>query len=636
MSDPRNPFRLRASEHIESDAAFLRLFEPAALAVLPSEDLWDRVLIVRSAPGGGKTSILRLFEPGVLLTLLELKRTQECSELFDKLHDMGAVDEDQPRVLGIKLSFARNYDVFANLPLEEHQRQRLFLGLLNAQMILSALRAISLLRRLRFPDGLHSIQCSYDQFVDFPPDVRSLRTGGELFRWATDIERDIYRALDSFRPATVAGMTGHSAFLAPRMLRASALRLDGRPLADHTLLMMDDAHILASSQRQHLLELLAEDRSGTAVWMAERNQALSADEMLGAQPGRDYGPVSLESHWRARHTKFATVLQRVADRRTSSAADFEVSSFVSLIESSRHAFQADVPPDLVSASRRRAIDSAGASPQRYADWLSATESKSGDEWERAMAWEALTILIHRDLRKAQTTFDFALDDQELEARDDSGVHAAAELFLSIRHRLPYYFGFDRLSRLASSNIEQFLAIAGDEFEEISAGALLRGTWRLTPRRQDALIRKASAGRWSDIRTAVRYGGDVVTLLARLASFGRDITFAPNAPYAPGVTGIGISTAETLLLRDPEYLRSNPSYLHVANVLASAIAHNLLEPLPDQEQGKKGATWYVLYLNRLLCVRYDLPLQYGGWRHKTVRELSRWLQDAPTQSTIDLA
>ena len=29
MREPRNPFRLRASEHIESDATFLRLFEPA-------------------------------------------------------------------------------------------------------------------------------------------------------------------------------------------------------------------------------------------------------------------------------------------------------------------------------------------------------------------------------------------------------------------------------------------------------------------------------------------------------------------------------------------------------------------------------------------------------------------------------
>lgn len=35
---------------------------------------------------------------------------------------------------------------------------------------------------------------------------------------------------------------------------------------------------------------------------------------------------------------------------------------------------------------------------------------------------------------------------------------------------------------------------------------------------------------------------------------------------------------------------------------------------------------LLNLNRFLCVHFDLPLQYGGWREKSLKELSRWLED----------
>ena len=37
MREPRNPFRMRASEHIESEETFVRLFSPEALKVLPKD-----------------------------------------------------------------------------------------------------------------------------------------------------------------------------------------------------------------------------------------------------------------------------------------------------------------------------------------------------------------------------------------------------------------------------------------------------------------------------------------------------------------------------------------------------------------------------------------------------------------------
>ena len=74
MKEPRNPFRLRASEHIESDVTFLRLFSPGVLESLPSEEPLDKIHVIRSAEGGGKTSFLRLLNPTVLLTLHAYRR----------------------------------------------------------------------------------------------------------------------------------------------------------------------------------------------------------------------------------------------------------------------------------------------------------------------------------------------------------------------------------------------------------------------------------------------------------------------------------------------------------------------------------------------------------------------------------
>src|SRR5437867_1952856 len=138
MREPRNPFRLRASEHIESDATFLRLFEPAMLDLLPKEQLWERVRILRSAPGGGKTSLMRLFTPSVLLTLHAYRTREDCKELYGRMQDLGVIGESGPRLLGIMLSCSRNYATLSDMEIDDARRERLLFGLLNARVIFDA------------------------------------------------------------------------------------------------------------------------------------------------------------------------------------------------------------------------------------------------------------------------------------------------------------------------------------------------------------------------------------------------------------------------------------------------------------------------------------------------------------------
>ena len=59
------------------------------------------------------------------------------------------------------------------------------------------------------------------------------------------------------------------------------------------------------------------------------------------------------------------------------------------------------------------------------------------------------------------------------------------------------------------------------------------------------------------------------------------------------------------------------------VLSSLVAHNLLIPYLNRQQG--GRSVVVFYLNRLLCVQFGLPLGRGGWRHRSLTELNAWLE-----------
>ena len=102
------------------------------------------------------------------------------------------------------------------------------------------------------------------------------------------------------------------------------------------------------------------------------------------------------------------------------------------------------------------------------------------------------------------------------------------------------------------------------------------------------------------------------------------TYRPNAPYAPGVTGISITMAERDQLGDEEFLDRRSDLKRLAEVIAICLAHNILEAELDRSQGYERRM--LLYLNRLLCCHFDLPLQYGGWRPRRPDELARWMVD----------
>ena len=626
MREPRNPFRLRASEAIESDVTFLKLFGPGMLDLLPSgPHVWDKPQIFRSAPGAGKTSLLRLFTPTVLLSLHAFRANDDLKELYQRMQALGVVDENAPRLLGVFHSCARNYATLEDLEFEPARKERLLFGLLNARIILATLRSALVLHRLDYPADLKRITVSADTVRELGPAFTAGATGEDLHRWATSLESAVCDAIDSFGSADIKSIPGSDTLSSLALLKHGALLLDSKPVAEHVLLLLDDVHHFTHRQRTRVLKVISDLRSGIGIWLAERFEALTPDEMLssGISEGRDYeGEILLEQYWRDHDRKFENLLMSVADKRASAAIDVEVTSLDSCLQASldgsewQSKYEAGIP-----VIRDRVAKAIGGR-SRFSAWMDSQEVRVGTARDRAIGWRAMEILVHREIKHDQKSFDFPLAPNALAERSDSQVRAAAELFLSQEFDLPYYFGTHKLASLAFWNIEQFMRLAGDEFEEVVSSRVVRKDPTLDAGRQDQLLRAASTSLWNEIPRRAKNGEKVLKLLDSIGRFCKQRTYEASAPYDPGVTGIAISMQDRASLQNREFLTKNPQYSVLAEVLAAAIANNLLEARLDYKV--KGSAWMVLNLNRLLCINFDLPLNYGGFKERPLHDLYGWM------------
>ena len=626
MREPRNPFRFRASEHIESEETYVRLFSPDVLEILRIDEVWEKPQIIRSAPGGGKTSLFRLFTPRSLLTIHALRTREHSKDLFRHLKDMDAIDENGPRVLGVLLSCSQSYATLDDLDINTTRKRRLLLSLLNARFVLSALQGALLLKGMLFPEDLRFIEIKLNNAASSQNSQSVPSNGKELYDWAMELEQSVCDALDSFAPLTGGSLPGHDSLISLRWITAHSLKKNDAPITQRVLFMLDDLHRLTSSQRRFLLDEIISSRYPVGVWLAERLEALDVRELLssGISNGRDYDRiVTIEDFWRGSASKrFEKIVSNVADRRSRDAKDVEIGTFSECLQESIDGtdWQDDFHKGTEIVENRVRKLTNGKS--KYAEWIKEREHYEGSQREIAIAWRSLEILIERDRRKAQRTFDFALGVEDLEHREVSSVKSAAEMFFCREFNIPYYYGLSRLASMASSNIEQFLWLSGDLFEEAVSAVLLKQSGQLSPKDQERILKKTIKDRWSALPQQIRHGTEVRMFLESVGKFSRWETDKPNAPYAPGVTGIAISMADREKLIDLNFIKKDEALLRLSRVLSSCIAHNLFEITLNQKC--KGRYWMVLNLNRILCVYFGLPLQYGGWREKTLRELCDWL------------
>ena len=269
MKEVRNPFLLQTAESIDSDSDFLRLFGHRVLDLLPDDALTGRPLFIRSAPGGGKTSLLKLFTPSVLQNLVVMKANEATKDLFSKLKALGAVSDQGVRVLSVMLSSARTFPALVDVGLNATRAKRLLLALIDSRILLGALRSILVVRGLRFPDDLSRLSLVAPP-NDVVPGLSFPADGVAVQQWAESVEQRVAELIDTLLSTEGSGPSGHDALLSLHLLDANCVRLDGKPFETHWLIMFDDMQKLAPSQRTDLLQVVVEQRSRSTVWLAER------------------------------------------------------------------------------------------------------------------------------------------------------------------------------------------------------------------------------------------------------------------------------------------------------------------------------------------------------------------------------
>ena len=272
--------------------------------------------------------------------------------------------------------------------------------------------------------------------------------------------------------------------------------------------------------------------------------------------------------------------------------------------------------------------------KRYADWFEAACYSEPSAVERTVCWRSSTeILVERDLQRSQKSFEFdVLTTEELEKRK-KGIERASEYFLRTEINALVYYGREAMAAVWSSNVDQYLEVAGELFSEISTKIRSprdRPT-SLSAERQDSLIRQVAMSRWEGLVHRLPQGYEAKRLLEAIGYYCTGQTFCPTAPYALGVTGIAITMQDRKLLIDS--LDENiKHYLKLRDVLISLVANNLLVPRLDHKN--KGRSYVVFYLNRLLCVQFNLPLGYGGWREQSLKTMLNWMERGPSQEASD--
>lgn len=601
------------------------MFAPKVLERLEDDCFRGGVHIFRSPPGGGKTTILRAFTPTALRAFWH--GGPIGAETYRQLIDRGVIDADTgPQTLGVFLSCAAGY---ADLPPGASAiGEGMFRALLDCRIVLRSMRSLAELIGLTSNKTMDAVRLEYDDSVKDLSAIPLRQTAAEMIQWAEQREREIYTQLDSLSYTPGSSAPTDIRFESLLWLQSVRFVHDGRVVAPKRLLMIDDIHKLRKTQRSLLIDEIVVLRPRMPVWLAGRSIAF-ADEFVsqGVRPGRDLNYYSLEDMWGNRSSQFVAFAQNILDRR------FALQTVVPGGTFQQYLAEAFTPKDLEGLYRdaREHFDRMTARIKRnprYAEWLTKAGAKpNAFSFETTAELYTTRILIARDEANRQLSFELVpLAAEELEDRDSSAVRAAAEIFMNYEMKAPYYFGMERLCAMSTNNVEELLALAAALYDGMKAKQALRrqAEPHLLPREQERRLKDVAAKKIEFIPRSHTEGLLAQRLLSAIGTFCRERTFLINAPYAPGVTGVRLSTSETTKLQRISKGGTASAFAVIKRVVDECVAENLLVTRESNASTSREAGT-VFYLNRTLCTHFGLPLQYGGWQDVTVQQLAEWIE-----------
>ncbi len=449
-----NPFLERRSERTTSDQEFALVFSPKILEKLSDEVFKGGVHIFRSAPGGGKTTILRAFTPSVLRSFWRSRGNSELKESFPQFVEKGVLtDQDGPQMLGVLISCASGYaDLLPSAsPIEEGP----FRALLDCRVILRTIRSLGAFLGLASDESLDSIQLDYSDDAKDLKGIPTLKSAREIADWAEAQEKRIFSQMDSFAGNVSQSVPSSQRIESVLWLQSVRFIRNGSPIATKRLLMIDDLHRLRRKQRETLIDELTVQRPEIPVWLAMRTLVLG-DELLsqGAKSGRDIHEYSLEEllgSTKGIH-QFLPFAENVLERRMR-RQDTISGTFAQYLRE-------QLEPEEINAYVQPAIEALRTTLKphqknaRYSEWAARAERKSeAPNLDALLEFYVTRILVVRDASKKQMSFDLAIPAEVIDDKDSSSIRAAAEILLHEELDLPFYYGMERLCVMATYNVE---------------------------------------------------------------------------------------------------------------------------------------------------------------------------------------
>lgn len=631
-----NPFTKRAAEFATDDGEFLDLFAAGSLDAMKDagQRLWQLPVLLESTPGGGKTTLMRLFTPSALRLLGKAHKDSPRYPARKRAEAIGALTRSGgANVLGLYVQCAKGYEVLRHTSVSPAG----FLKLLDLRILLSALHGALELFGARFPEDLNDLKISFGSTEE--PLGQRLReslgtTGLETYRSLAREEETLLAAASDR-----ASVSGHSRLLSTDLLAEVRWTFRGKTEKWRSVLFLDDVHALDPSYWEVLRNLIGARAYRVPVWFGIRSQTFDLDELFsgaawhGLEEGRDYAHLILDRD--RRDSAFAKLAREVVEKRIRRASPQVSSKGTSLTSFVLSDMENDrlrlLGTDVLTRVRDRCAQIVATEP-RLAGASSALETIDAKSPTAVLVLRHMLIWLEREARRKQVTL---FDDSENELEKvlaKSEVRNAAELFLASEEGLPYYCGSEQVERLASRNVEQLLRVAGGLFGRAVSNIELRRDYLLSFRDQDTIVRQTAADVWDAIPRRVPRGDQLQRFLGLVGDFCKSRTYEPNAPYAPGVTGIAVTAPDYQQLLDARRDGST-RVSNIAEMIRLGVAFNLFEA-SRRPVRSKGRDVYVLYLNRLLCVRFDLPLGYGGFKEQTIDTLRQWTLGRETWKSKD--
>jgi len=619
----KNPFLIKSTEKIDSENDFLQLFSSNSLKFI-SEDRLNKVQFIRSSPGAGKTTVFKAFTSNILVQLNNMREMESLREFYQIASEYHLIEENNVKLMSCYISCAKNYDLIDQI-FRNGRRQSVLFALLSVRITILLLRSIVTIKHLANTNMLAKI--TFKKYPDeFNEHENSINNGFDLLQWAYQEEKRVCEYIDSLSDEKPKFSFYYNTFFLLNFFEPNNILYDGEEFINYTLIMFDDVQKLTEHQRALLIQSFYTLRHNIGIWIGERFDALTSKEIVtsDAISGRDYEKIELEDYWRNnRNDLYKKTLLNIADRRVKLSQEDSIGSFLNCIEND---FEYDKYAQELNLANMK-IKSSIVSDHIIGGWFSDVIEyiESNDEGIKlnSMKWQLLDIIYRRESRgQIRLNFGdkFQIDSFELFCQK-SNNRIAAEFYMCIKSKIPYYYGIDRLKEISSYNIGQFLSFCGVIFGKVNAKKIVstgkKSNSSINAEDQEKYIKETSEKIWDDITQRYLYGEIIQRFIHNLCIIAQETRDSGTNPYTGGaITGVAIATD------DIELLKTKDEYSLLLKVISACIASNYFEKSTAEHGGK---TWLRLYFNRWICVRFQLPLKYGGWRKMNLDKMNTLTQ-----------